>query len=478
MVGGNAMIPAGHTVYAPSANTVGKANVALVRGPEGKFLWLSQPLPGFHGRMLPAGGVVCPLSSENARALSSVFPWLSPRRLPDRPSFGFGDRLGLATPGHVRACTRTRVFPVLAQQSVRENARTGRTFEEVLASAIFGAFQEGCPGGFGADADHLKTIEDALHAADLGFTFFTCDPSDHIVAMGRLPATEVARRFRAMSEAPAWRKEYLNREFHLNGGGQVQFTAEDLAYTAVKYGAAVGFAIAMYQALRGRCPAGFDFELSVDETETPTGPLEHLFLSLEFQRHDVALTSLAPRFPGAMEKGVDWRGDLAEFREAVRVHVAIARTFGPYRLSLHSGSDKFSLYPILAEEAGDLWHVKTAGTSYLVALEIASRYAPALFREITQFSLARFPEDRKTYSLSSDPGRIPNLETITDQELPQLLAHDDARQVLHVAFGSVLQSDLGEELRGILEAHEEEHYGALARHLGRHLTHLGVTDDG
>ncbi|MFH1609112.1 MAG: tagaturonate epimerase family protein, partial [Candidatus Bipolaricaulota bacterium] len=293
-----------------------------------------------------------------------------------------------------------------------------------------------------------------------------------------LPPTEVAKRFRTMPEAPAWRKEYLDREFDLKGWGKVRFTEEDLACTAVKYGAAVRFAIAMHQALRGRCPAGFDFELSVDETETPTSPFEHLFLVHELRRHDITLTGLAPRFPGAMEKGVDWRGDLTEFREAVRVHIAIARTFGPYRLSLHSGSDKFSLYPILAEEAGDLWHVKTAGTSYLVALEVAARHAPALFREIARFSLDRFPEDRKTYHLSADPGRVPDLEAVPDQGLPQLLAHDDARQVLHVAFGSVLRSQLGEDLCGILEAHDEEHYGALARHLGRHLAHLGVTDDG
>ncbi len=472
------MIPAGYTAYARSVHTAGETTAAVIRGPEGKLLWFSQPLQAFHGEALPTGGMRCPLSFANARALGDVFPWLSPCRLPDRPAFGFGDRLGLATPGHIRALRKANVFPVLAQQSVRENARTGRTFAEVWARAAFGAFEEGYQGGFGADADHLKSVDDALHATDLGYTFFTCDPSDHIVAMGRLPPTEVARRFRTMSEAPAWRKEYLNREFDLNGRGKIRFTEEDLVYTAVKYGAAVRFAIAMYQALRGRCPAGFDFELSVDETRTPTGPLEHLFLAHELRRNGVTLTSLAPRFPGAMEKGVDWRGDPAELREAVRAHVAIARTFGPYRLSLHSGSDKFSLYPILTEEAGDLWHVKTAGTSYLVALEVAARHAPALFREITRASLDRFPEDRKTYHLSADAGRIPAVETVPDQELPRLLTDDDARQVLHVAFGSVLRSHLGEDLRDILETHEEEHYGALAWHLGQHLAQLGVTNDG
>ncbi|HID09420.1 TPA: hypothetical protein EYP13_04270, partial [Candidatus Micrarchaeota archaeon] len=128
-----------------------------------------------------------PLTPENATALMKLFSELKPRRLPQGPSFGFGDRIGLATPGHVRALRGARAFPVLAQQSVRENSRTGRSFAEVLADAVFGAFQEGYTDGFAADADHLKSIDDALEAAELGYTFFTCDPSDHIPKVDRLP---------------------------------------------------------------------------------------------------------------------------------------------------------------------------------------------------------------------------------------------------------------------------------------------------
>ncbi|MCR4391510.1 MAG: tagaturonate epimerase family protein [Candidatus Acetothermia bacterium] len=472
------MIPNQHEVYPASVHTVGQTVFALVRGPDGRRLFLSSPVPGFAGDPLPSGGVLCPVSFANARALTKVFPWLSPQRVSSGPGFGFGDRLGLATPGHIRALRGAKVFPALAQQSVRENARTGRTFEDVLVHAIFGAFQEGYQGGFGADADHLKEVEDALHGADLGYTFFTCDPSDHVVAVERLPLAEVAKRFRSLPDADRLCREYLGREFILDGGRTLRFTEEDLARAAVKHGGAVAFAVEMYRALVARLPQGFDFELSVDETETPTTPLEHLFIALELRRHDVALASLAPRFPGAMEKAVDWRGDPAHFRRELRAHVAIARAFGPYRLSLHSGSDKFSLYPILAEEADGLWHVKTAGTSYLVALEVAARFAPPLFRKIVRLSLDRFPEDRKSYHLSADLRRLPVLETLPDARLLELLAQDDARQVLHVAFGSVLKSPLGEELRRVLSEHEEEHYEALAQHLGRHLELLEVKDDG
>ncbi|GAB4305416.1 MAG: D-tagaturonate epimerase UxaE [Candidatus Bipolaricaulota bacterium] len=468
------MIPPGYTACGPPV-VAGEATVTLVRGAEGKFLWLSRALAGFEGKALPTGSMLCPLSFVNARALGALLPWLLPRRLPASPSFGFGDRLGLATPGHVRAVGESRVFPFLAQQSVRENARTGRTFADVLASAVFGALAAGHEKGFGADADHLKDVDDALLAADLGYTFFTCDPSDHVGPVDR--TADVQARFRCLPQREAWRKEYLGRAFSV-GGRKLLFTEDGLARAAVKYGEAVAFAAQMYRVLRARLPHGFDFELSVDETETPTTPLEHLFIALELRRYDVPLASLAPRFPGEMEKAVDYRGDLGAFRDALRAHVAIARAMGPYRISLHSGSDKFRLYPILAEEAGDLWHVKTAGTSYLVALAIVARFTPALFRDIFRLALSRFPTDRTSYYLSTDPARIPDLERVPDQELPALLADCDARQVLHVTFGSVLRSELAVDLRAALSEHEEEYHQALATHLRRHLTLLGVRGNG
>jgi len=466
------MIPSGYTACGPPV-VAGKATVALVRGGEGEFLWVSRQIAGFEGELRSTGSMLCPLSFTNARALGALLPWLLPRRLPAGPSFGFGDRLGLATPGHVRALGGSRMFPILAQQSVRENARTGRTFADVLASAVFGTLAAGHKEGFGADADHLKSVDDALRAADLGYTFFTCDPSDHVVPVDRIP--DVQAQFRSLPQCETWRKEYIGRAFPV-AGKELHFTEDGLARAAVKYGAAVAFASQMYRALATLLPHGFDFELSVDETEVPTTTIEHLFISLELKRLDVNLASLAPRFPGEMEKAVDYQGDLVAFRDALRAHVAIARAMGPYRISLHSGSDKFRLYPILTEEAGDLWHVKTAGTSYLVGLEIVARAAPILFRNIVRQALSRFATDRTSYHLSADPARMPDLDRIPDHDLPALLAHDDARQVLHVTFGSVLRSDLAAEMREVLVQHEEEYHQALAEHLGRHLTLLGVRD--
>src|SRR5438874_1963948 len=96
------------------------------------------------------------------------------------PSFGFGDRLGVATPGHVASMKRAGagIKPMFAQQSIREMSRTNRTPDQVMGDAIRGAAEAGWTGVQGADADHLKTPQDVDYTADAGFVFFTIDPSD------------------------------------------------------------------------------------------------------------------------------------------------------------------------------------------------------------------------------------------------------------------------------------------------------------
>ncbi len=142
---------------------------------------------------LPAGFVLAPdadvtpgpvlleLSHENATALRRALPWLQPRPLGLSTSAGCGDRLGLATPGHVRAARAVGgIAMIFAQQSIREMSRTARTPEQVLDDATWGAFQEGWQEPVGADADHLKTPADATTCAHAGYTFFTIDPGEHV----------------------------------------------------------------------------------------------------------------------------------------------------------------------------------------------------------------------------------------------------------------------------------------------------------
>src|SRR5580692_5915480 len=91
------------------------------------------------------------------------------------PSFGFGDRLGLATPGHAASLKRcgSGILPIFAQQSIREMGRTNRTPKEVMADALNGAKAAGFSGQQGADADHLKNPADVDRTAEAGFVFFT-----------------------------------------------------------------------------------------------------------------------------------------------------------------------------------------------------------------------------------------------------------------------------------------------------------------
>src|SRR5262245_48284126 len=99
-----------------------------------------------------------------------------------QPSFGFGDRTGLATPGHIEAMNRAGagIAPIFAQQSIREMTRTGRTPREVVDAAVLWMGHCGWKAPSGADADHLKTPADVDATTAVGFTFYTIDPSDHV----------------------------------------------------------------------------------------------------------------------------------------------------------------------------------------------------------------------------------------------------------------------------------------------------------
>src|SRR6266576_511537 len=160
-----------------------------------------------------------------------------PRLLGLLPSFGFGDRLGLATPGHIAACRKGGLQPIFAQQSVREMTRTQRTPQEVMAAAERGIQEEGWSGAWGADADHLKTREDVENLAAAGFTFFTIDPSAYVQnEADRLTgsdlqnaAEEVVRAgaFASLSEAESL---YLKKQHELPDLTQLPFTEQETLY--------------------------------------------------------------------------------------------------------------------------------------------------------------------------------------------------------------------------------------------------------
>jgi hypothetical protein len=312
------------------------------------------------------------------------------------PSFGFGDRLGLATPGHIAAAHGTKFAPIFAQQSVRENTRTGRTPQQVMDDAKRAVESANWELPWGADADHLKTLEDISPFVESGYTFFTVDPGEHVDNAADTDSMDVLRRKVAGFNWDELSALYLNpngeqvwEQFAKSPQGEV----ETLMRATVKYGKAIQHAVAMFQRLSEMKDA-FDFEVSVDETDSPTTPLEHFFIANELTRRGVKFTSLAPRFIGRFEKGVDYIGDLNELDAELAKHAAVTAHFGTYKLSLHSGSDKFSVYPLIGKHWGERIHVKTAGTSYLEALRVVAQCEPDLFLKIYSLGRERYETDR------------------------------------------------------------------------------------
>ncbi len=429
------------------------------------------------------GKSVCvgPCDHDNAVRLRELLPWARPRCIGLAASVGLGDRLGLATPGHIRAVRRSGkgLAVVLAQQSIREMTRTRRTPEQVMDSASYGVLQEGFADGFGSDADHLQRIEDIDATVAAGFTMFTIDPGSHVVnEADEMAANALARGvgeldYQTLQTAPADLKAaYAGRRFDLAGGGKLEMDETAFARAAVKYGAAIAHTVKMHRHLCEAAGGDFELEVSVDETLSPTTPAEHFFFAGELKRLGVEWVSMAPRFIGRFEKGVDYIGDLDAFRASFAEHVAVMRTVGPYKMSIHSGSDKFSIYPIVAELTDGLVHVKTAGTSYLEAIRAVARIEPGLFREIYDFARQCYEEDKRTYHVSADVSKVPPAAELSDEELAGRIDHFDTRQALHVTFGSVLTAGggerFGDRIYAALEADEEAHYAALERHLARH----------
>jgi hypothetical protein len=444
-----------------------------------KWLLVEGDTTGFSDNH-PDQSVLFPLTASNAKTLRSRLAWLNPQALNTQTSAGFGDRLGIATPGHIASVVGTGVAPILAQQSVRENTRTGRTPQIVLDDAMWGVFEAGWRDGWGADADHIKTIDDIRPFVEAGYTFYTMDPSAYVDDDADSDELAVlhdkAQRLEwATLESTAQETaERYGKSFQLDDR-EIAFDELAIYRAMAKYANAVAHTVKMARYLQeqfGEQP--FDLEISVDETETTTSLQEHFYIVSELERLGVHWVSMAPRFVGRFEKGVDYIGDLEELEDNIAGHASIIRHFGNrYKLSLHTGSDKFGVYPIAMRHTNGLVHLKTAGTSYLEGLRVMAVLNPTLFREVLDFSRDHYEEDRKTYHVSAVLEKVPASTDLTDAELPDLLNQFDARQVLHVTFGSVLDH-FGKELQALLRSNLSVYHAGLKAHFDRHIQPLTV----
>ncbi len=441
----------------------------------------------FTGEVIVSGGDYevrkCPLNHENALQIQEEYDFAKARAIGITNSYGLGDRLGIANPGHIRAAEGFDMKLILAQQSIRELQRTNRTPEEVMDAAVWAVLQEGYHKGFGADADHLKTTDDIDLMMKAGFVMFTIDPGDFVVneadslsvsdlqnIIGELPWDELNDSFENMLAAYEDKKVELSEDFSLNSD------KETLMRALVKYGRVINHTVKMVDHLKNNyADKEWEIELSVDETESVTTPFEHYFVVNELKKRNVELVSLAPRFVGEFNKGIDFRGDIELFRSEYIKHLKISEKLGPYKISIHSGSDKFSVYWAIGSLKEGFVHVKTAGTSYLEALHAVAIKEPDLFREILDFSRAHYEEEKKTYHVVGDLAKVPAGADCSDEELLKLFEQDDARQVLHVNFGKVLTTKEGDgkflfynRLMTCLKENEETHYQTLINHFHKH----------
>jgi len=425
----------------------------------------------------------CPLSHQNASALRHFLPYTAPVSLSDKDStFGVGDRLGIAGPGHIRIFKSFKAFPVLAQQSVREVELTRRTFEDVLDASTWAVFQEGYTGAWGADGDHLKTEQWVQKAVTIGFTMITADVSDYIRSeMSAAPVDIVLENYETIDPRYRERVEsfYLDKEWVLDSNLVIRFTKEDLARAVVVYRDAVDHAKRLFEAaLKTGGEGSFDFELSIDETTTPTTPQAHIFVAQELKTQGVGLWSVAPRFVGEFQKGIDYIGDVEDFEKTFRVHAAIARIFG-HKVSVHSGSDKFSIFPAVGKLSNGKFHVKTSGTNWLIALKVIAQKDRALFLRLYRFALDHFDKAQSYYHVTPNLKNVPDPSQLEDQDLIPLFNNPDSRQVLHITYGEMFTNNsLKEDIFKTLEQHIEHYYEQLQDHIGNHLRLLGVETGG
>ena len=372
----------------------------------------------------------------------------------EKYSFGVGDRFAQQAEAQLRAFQKLaadgiEVTPVW-NKSNREHNFVGSEPISVFDAAARAVQALGWRGGWHVDADHIRldTVDRYLSCSD----FFTIDVADSIGQQA--PQAEVAAFVDRHSE--------LVGELSIAGvGTPLDTTRADLTRVAAKYLLATQEAACIYRHIAAKKGAGnFIAEVSMDETDSPQTPQELLIILAALADAEVPIQTIAPKFTGRFNKGVDYIGSLPQFEQEFNDDLAvIAHAVAHYglsanlKLSVHSGSDKFSLYPIIRRalaDSGEGVHVKTAGTTWLeelIGLSEAGGDGLALAKEIYATALDHAGELCAPYAsvIDIDVARLPSAEVVnrwTGQQFANALRHvpehpefnPNLRQLLHVSF--------------------------------------------
>lgn len=390
----------------------------------------------------------------------------------EKYSFGHGDRFGRQGKAQLAADLQARtagveIVPVW-NKSFREHSIIGTQPGDTRRAADAAAQACGWTGSYHLDADHIgmKTVDLFLDACD----FFTLDVADFI---SEAPPADTVRRFVAAQERwlgtlqiPGIDKAFAITPDLLDGIGRT-------------YLVAVQEAGRIYRHIAEKKGAdAFITEVSFDEATTPQTPVELFFILAALAAEGIPAQTIAPKFSGRFNKGVDYVGSVEQFAREFAADVAVVRhaiaEFGlpdSLKLSVHSGSDKFSIYPAIHRalrhfDAG--LHLKTAGTTWLeevAGLALAGGDGLCIAKEIYRQALARYEELARPYAtvIDIDPAELPAVEDVDAWDGPRFAAtlrHDQAdprynlhfRQLLHVAFK--VAAEMGDRYLQALDAAE------------------------
>ena len=370
----------------------------------------------------------------------------------EKYTIGVGDRFAHQAEAQLQACVKLSqqgidVIPVW-NKSNREHSFIGSEPQSVYDAAKAAVEALGWAKGWHVDADHINmdTVDKYLGCSD----FFTIDVANFI---GQTPEGDSVAAF--VEKHPE-----LIGSLSIEGiDVPLDITRKYVEKVAAKYLCAVSEAGTIYRHIEAN-KDDFIAEVSMDETDAPQTPLELLIILAALADEGVQLQTIAPKFTGRFNKGVDYVGDLSQFEEEFNDDLAvIAHAIAKYglpenlKLSVHSGSDKFSIYPIIGDairRTGAGVHVKTAGTTWLeelIGLAEAGGDGLALAKEIYAKALENVDAMCEPYAsvIDIDSAKLPTTDEVAGwsgdqyanalrhvQEHPEFNQH--FRQLLHIAF--------------------------------------------
>jgi hypothetical protein len=408
---------------------------------------------------------------------------VTPSGILERYSIGVGDRFGCEGEAQLRALTRAHKGGVLVtpvwNKSFREHSIIGSTPAETRRAVDAAVLNAGWKAPYYVDADHInmKTVDLFLSSCD----FFTIDVADYI---GRMPDPsdvaafhETVRELRGRVSVPGLR-------------APLEVSDSDVDIIAKKYLWPVKEAGRIGRRIReGKGETPFVTEVSFDEAFEPQTPKELLFILAAIAWEGIPIQTIAPKFSGKFLKGIDYVGSpglfAQEFEDDVHVIAFAVKRFrlpSNLKMSVHSGSDKFSLYPIMGKVIRKLdagLHLKTAGTTWLeevIGLASAGGSGLMIAKTIYRRAYDRVEELSKPYKtvIEIDRRKLPlpaTVDTWSGTQFASALRHDAGnpaynihfRQLLHIGFK--VAAEMGKEYLEALTQNRE----AVARNVSENL---------